>query len=112
MNDWLIVGARGEVWRDDDGFAVLQSGNNEDFVKLQRGMFDHIDPATKFGSDSTYYGATVGANIKIPGLPKPLAGLLIRPEVRYDAAVGGSARYNDNAEKNQFTAAIDAILTF
>jgi hypothetical protein len=112
LNDCVTFGIRNEVWRDDDGFAVLQSGNNEDFVKLQRGIFDHLDPATKFGSDSTYVAATLGANIKVPGLPKQLTGLLIRPEVRYEAAVGGSARYNDNAERNQFTAAIDAVLTF
>lgn len=112
VNDWVTVGARGEIWRDDDGFAVLQSGNNEDFVKLQRGMFDNIDIDTKFGSDATYYAITVGANIKVPGLPKPIAGLVIRPEARYDWAVGGDPRYNDNTEENQFTIGIDVILTF
>ena len=112
VNDWLTVGARAEVWRDDDGFAALQSGNNEDFVKLQRGMFDNLDRDTKFGSDSTYYGFTVGANIKVPGLSKRITSLVIRPELRYDTAVGGTARYNDDAEKNQFTAAIDVVLSF
>jgi hypothetical protein len=110
--DWLNVGARGEIWRDDDGFAVLQSGNNEDFVKLQRGMFDNIDINTKFGSDSTYYGITVGTNIKVPHLPKPVASLVIRPELRYDVAVGGMPRYNDNQDRDQFTAGIDVILSF
>jgi hypothetical protein len=112
LNDWLTLGVRGEIWRDDDGFAVVQSGNNEDFVKLQRGIFDFIDPSTKFGSDATYYCVTVGANIKVPGLPKRITSLVIRPELRYDATSGGSPRFNDNRETNQFTAAIDAVISF
>lgn len=112
VNGWLTLGVRGEIWRDDDGFAVVQSGNNEDFVKLQRGMFDNTDISTKFGSDSTYYAITVGANIRVPGLPKRITGLVIRPELRYDATSGGQPRYNDNTETNQFTAAIDAVISF
>lgn len=110
VNDYVTVGVRGEIWRDDDGFAALQSGNNEDFVKLQRGILANIDPRTVFGADTTYTAATVGANIKLPGRLKDR--VLIRPEVRYDRAHGGARPYDDSADRDQFTASIDVIVTF
>ena len=112
VNDWLSVGARGEVWRDDDGFAVASIGNNEDLVKLQRGIFRNIDPRTVGGRDTTYGAITVGANIKPPGKFKD--HVLIRPEVRYDSAIGGARNhsFDDSSDHDQFTASLDVILSF
>jgi hypothetical protein len=51
-------------------------------------------------------------NIK-PPVPKPLAGLVIRPELRYDRALNDDTRpFNDSSDRDQFTAGIDCILTF
>lgn len=110
VNDYVSLGARGEIWRDDDGFAALQSGNNEDYVKLQRGILSNIDPRTVFGADTTYAAITVGANIKLPGALKDR--VTIRPEVRYDRAHGGATPYDDSTDRDQFTAGLDVIVSF
>jgi len=112
INDYLSVGIRGELWRDDDGFAAAQFGNNEDLVKIQRGIFNNIDPRTVGGGDTTYGAITVGANIKVPGKWKD--HVLIRPEVRWDGAVAGARNhpYDDSSDHDQFTAGLDVILSF
>ena len=111
ISDTLSVGIRGEVWRDDDGFAAAQFGNHEDAVKLQRGIFDHIDPRTVGGGDTTYGALTVGANIKCPKLKDRL---VVRPEVRYDKAIeGGRNRpFDDSTDRDQFTVGLDVIFSF
>ena len=64
------------------------------------------------GGDTTYGALTVGANIKVP-VSGPLAGLVIRPEVRVDTALNsGSHPFNDSTDENMFTFGLDAILTF
>ena len=112
VNDYLTLGVRGEVFRDDDGFAVVSVGNNEDLVKLQRGIFKGIDPRTVFGGDTTYAAITVGANVKLPGKLKDR--VLIRPEVRYDNAIAGARNhpFDDSSDHDQFTASVDVIVTF
>ena len=112
LNDYVSLGIRGEVWRDDDGFAAAQFGNNEDLGKLQRGIFRNIDPRTVGGGDTTYGAITVGANIKPPGKLKD--HLLIRPEVRYDSAIGGARNhpFDDSSDHDQFTASLDVIFSF
>jgi hypothetical protein len=112
FNDYFSLGIRGEVFRDDDGFFVLQSGNNEDFVKLQRGIFNNIDPRTVGGGDTTYAEVTFGANIKLPGKLKD--HVLIRPEVRYDNAIAGARNkpYDDSTDHDQFTASFNVVVLF
>ena len=112
LNDYLSLGVRGEVWRDDDGFAAASFGNNEDLVKIQRGIFRNIDPRTVGGGDTTYGAVTIGANIKPPGILKDR--LLIRPEVRYDSAIGGARNrpFDDSSDHDQFTASLDVIFSF
>ena len=109
--DTLSVGIRGEIWRDDDGFAAAQFGNHEDAVKLQRGIFNNIDPRTVGGGDTTYGAVTVGANIKCPKLKDRL---VVRPEVRYDWTVAGGRNhpYDDSTDHDQFTVGVDVIFSF
>jgi hypothetical protein len=45
-------------------------------------------------------------------MPKPIAGLTIRPEIRYDRSLNGTRPFNDSSDRDQFTAAVDFILTF
>jgi hypothetical protein len=54
---------------------------------------------------------TLGLNIK-PPVPKPVASLVIRPELRFDRALNGTQPFNDSSDRNQFTAGIDVIITF
>jgi hypothetical protein len=51
-----------------------------------------------------------------PNVPKPLAGLLIRPEVRYDRALTDTTPFSgSNAignKRDQITLGLDVILEF
>ena len=47
-----------------------------------------------------------------PKVPKPLTGLMIRPEVRYDRSLNNTTPFNDSSQRGQFTAGIDVIVTF
>ncbi len=111
INNWLALGIREEVFRDEKGFFVGSFADNDDFVDLERGKTNSIDPRTFFAA-GTFNEVTVGATIKVP-VPKPLRGLTIRPELRYDAALTSStAPFGDQDSRHQFTAGIDAVVTF
>ena len=91
LNDWLQLGLRGEIFRDSQGFYVAQFRANNDFIHFERA--DNLfrpefptDPSNLGGGETTYLEVTGGVTIK-PPLPKPVAGFLIRPEVRYDRAL-------------------------
>jgi putative OmpL-like beta-barrel porin-2 len=109
FNDTVSLGVRGEVWRDDKGFYVAQFADNHDPMRALRGE-TITDPRTVGGGPNTYGAITLGVNVKVP-VPKPLAGLVIRPELRVDHAFDNAA-FNDSHDHTMFTAALDAILTF
>jgi hypothetical protein len=117
INDWLQLGVRGEIFRDSQGFFVAQFRANNDFIHFQRG--DNVfrpsfpsDPSNLGGGSTTYMEVTGGVQIK-PPLPKPFAGLLIRPEVRYDRALTDRFKpFSQNTERDQWTLGIDAVIEF
>ncbi|MBV8215859.1 MAG: porin [Verrucomicrobia bacterium] len=117
VNDWLILGLRGEVWRDDKGFYVGQFRANNDFIHIERGDPLAPDPSTFFGGRTTYLEVTGGITIK-PPVPKPLAALLIRPEVRYDKALShrgladNNGPFDQQTSHDQWTLGLDVILQF
>ena len=114
FNDWLIAGVRTELWRDDNGFYVGQFRANNDFLHLLNGDVPAPDPSTRFGGSTTYFETTVGVTFK-PNVPKPLAGLLIRPEVRYDRALNTRPFSDSTAQADrhdQITLALDVVLQF
>ena len=51
-----------------------------------------------------------------PNVPKPLAGLLIRPEVRYDRALTDTTPFSGSTalgnKRDQVTLGLDVILEF
>ncbi len=110
-NDWLTVGVRGEVWRDADGFFVAQSASNNDFIHFARGDDTVFDPRTVGGGRTTYGAITAGVTIK-PPVPKPLTGLMIRPELRYDRSLNGTRPFKDSSERDMLTAGLDVVITF
>ena len=110
INSWLTAGLRGEVFRDDKGFYVVSFADNHDPMRLLAGE-PTIDPRTVGGGRTTYAAITIGLNIK-PPMPKPFAGLTIRPELRFDRSLSDTRPFNDSSDDRMFTAAIDAILTF
>ena len=110
INSWLTAGIRGEVFWDDDGFYVVSFANTHDPVRALEGL-PTIDPRTVGGGKTTYGAITAGVNIK-PPMPKPLAGLAIRPEVRYDRSLNGTRPFNQSSDQDQFTLGIDFLLNF
>jgi len=110
INSWLTAGIRGEIFWDDDGFYVVSFANTHDPMRALEGQ-PTIDPRTVGGGRTTYGAVTVGANIK-PPMPKPISGLTIRPELRYDRALNGMHPFNDSSDVDQFTAGIDFLVTF
>jgi hypothetical protein len=111
INDVYSIGLRGEVWRDEDGFYVASFAENDDALDVLRGGGVTLDPRTVGGGRTTYGAITLGVNIK-PPVPKPLAGFVIRPELRYDRALTNTRPFNDSSDRDQFTASVDFILTF
>jgi hypothetical protein len=112
VNDWLILGVRGEIWRDEKGFFVGQFRANNDFIHLERGDPTAPDPSTFGGGKTTYLEITGGITLK-PPVPKPLAGLLIRPEVRYDRALTDQTLpFSQLTSRDQWTLGLDVILEF
>jgi hypothetical protein len=116
VNDWLQLGIRGEIWRDTQGFYVAQFRANNDFIHFERGdnlspSFP-VDPSNLGGGETTYLAITGGVTVK-PPVPKPLAGLLIRPEVRYDRALTDRFKpFEQNKSRDQWTLGLDVILEF
>jgi len=111
FNDVLSLGVRGEVWRDADGFYVASFAENDDVSDALRGGNVTLDPRTVGGGRTTYGALTAGVNIK-PPVPKPLAGLVIRPELRYDRSLNDTRPFNDSRDRDQFTVGLDFLLTF
>jgi hypothetical protein len=112
VNDWLTLGVRGEIWRDEKGFFVAQFRANNDFIHIERGNPLAPDPSTYGGGKTTYLAITAGVTLK-PPMPKPFAGLTIRPEVRYDRALTDSTKpYDQLTDRDQWTIGCDAILQF
>jgi hypothetical protein len=112
INDWLQAGVRAEIFRDSGGFYVAQFRANNDYLHIiLQGRAVPSDPSNLGGGNTTYFEITGGVTIK-PPLPKPFAGLLIRPEVRYDASLNNTAPFNQNTSSHQWTLGLDAVLEF
>lgn len=111
VKDCCRVGIRGEVWRDEDGFYVAQFASNNDFLHFARGDDTAFDSRTIGGGRTTYGAVTVGVTIK-PPLPKPLTGLMFRPELRYDRSLNNTRPFNDSSDVDMLTAGLDVVLTF
>jgi hypothetical protein len=111
ISDIFSAALRGEIWRDANGFYVASFAQNDDAVDLLRGGSVTLDPRTFGGGRTTYGAITLGLNIK-PSVPKPLASLLIRPEIRYDRSLNGTRPFNDSSDRDEFTIGCDFIVGF
>jgi hypothetical protein len=122
VNDWLQLGVRGEIWRDEKGFFVAQFRANNDFMHTLRGDPIAPDPSNLSGGPTTYLEVTGGITLK-PPLPKSITGfadsvgqsvvLMIRPEVRYDRALTDHTHpFDQLTDRDQWTFGVDVILQF
>lgn len=103
INDQWSIGARGEIFRDEQGFFVAGFTDNADPARVLRGDA----PVGFVGNSGTTYGAiTVGANYK------PCDGITLRPEIRYDSSLTGVKAFDAGNNTDQWTFAMDVIWTF
>ena len=112
LNKQVTLNLRGEVFRDANGFFVSNYPGNLDVVHSEKAQFNG-----SFNSGPTTYSEiTLGLTYK-PDVPKPLALVMIRPEVRYDRALDNKTPYNPGANnvgrsKDQFTFGGDITVGF
>ena len=110
INDKITAKIRGEIWRDDNGFYVASFADPHDPIRSLGGEAV-IDPRTVGGGRTTYGALTIGLDLK-PTVPKPLQGLVIRPELRVDHSFSDTHPFNDSHDETMVTLGIDAIMTF
>jgi hypothetical protein len=109
----VTLNARGEVFRDANGFFVTNFSGNLDAVALARGYAC----SCIFQPPTTYSEITLGLTYK-PDVPKPLALLQIRPEVRYDRALSNNTPFGVDpatglgTHKAQFLFGGDVVVGF
>lgn len=108
LTDTLAINGRAEVWADNQNFFVASFPGNLDYINAQYGNGATFLTSPKA---TTYSEFTVGLNYK-PALPAPIAGLTLRPELRYDRALNGVRAYNSGKDYGSFTIAADAVLGF
>jgi len=136
LSDQWSFGARGEVFRDDQGFFVASFQESQAFMNAERGigMGNTLGPINAYNSGynagkATYLEMTIGANWS-PALAFPAAlpstlGLTLRPELRWDHAWGlnpgvhpfgvtkaSAAAGTIGTKDDQILLSIDAILAF
>jgi len=117
LTDQFTLNGRVEFFNDRNGFFVAQNPGNQDFATAQAG---YSTPLTSYGTGrGTDYGEiTLGVTYKPTGLPAPIAGLLIRPEIRYDTTLDGVKAFNGPSitgagkDVGVFTIAADVVLQF
>jgi hypothetical protein len=135
--DQWSFGARGEVFRDDQGFFVTSFQESQAFMNAQRGIGmgnSGGGPTNAFNSGynagkATYSELTIGANwtpaIAFPSQVPSTLGLTIRPEFRWDHAFGlnpgvhpfgvtkaSVAAGTTGTKDDQILLSVDAILAF
>jgi hypothetical protein len=107
LTDTITLNARAEVFRDGKGFWVAYFPGTLDYVNAEYGKYN----TAVAGPHATYGEITVGTTWK-PDLPKPIGGLLIRPELRYDTTLAGPNAFNGGKDRGSFTIATDFVLSF
>lgn len=96
------AGVRYEWIRDEDGSRIAGIGN----VLLTERGWDGLP-----GLTGSFHDVSVGLNYR------PNANMVFRPEIRWDRYVGapnpfGQLPFDNHSDRDQFTAAMDLIVTF
>jgi hypothetical protein len=114
VNDWLTLAGRAEIYADPEGYAVAGFPSNTGFVEFERGT----SPAPVVlgpGQATTYGELTLGAQIKLPGMPKMISGAMLRPEIRFDRSMSGNNAFYYNSANvptanSQISAGMDLVV--
>ncbi len=122
LTDTYTLNFRAEVLRDSQNFFVSTPQDDAGFVKSEHGTFALTAPtlvAPNGTQGTTYSEVSLGVTIK-PDVPKTLALVLLRPEIRYDRIVAGAPAFNNNTSyggnmtgsRGQFTFGGDIVVGF
>jgi len=113
LNPKWSLNLRAEWLRDDDGARIAGPGGAS---VMFPGVYPPVRAFDGAGFAGNFYEVTVGANWR------PHPNVLVRPECRWDwyagtdgvfANSGATGQpFNDGNSDNQFTAAVDVILTY
>jgi hypothetical protein len=115
LDDSLALVGRGEIFVDCQNALVTQFGANGDFLRSEEGLpalSAYTVTGGRFGQSTTYGALSLGLNYKPKMDGLPVSTLLIRPELREDAALQGGHPFHDGRDRAQTTLAIDVILGF
>jgi hypothetical protein len=115
----LTIGGRAEVFVDSNNFYVAGFPGHFDFINFEGG-YGPSNAVIQDNSSYTYGEFTLGLNYKPAHLPASLAGLVIRPEFRYDTAFSGGKPFDlkwdgsdyGGTKKDQFTFGLDVVIPF
>jgi len=103
----LTFNYRGEIIRDNTGLLVTSFLSDNAYMRATLGY-----PARTQNAPPTTYGAlTLGVNWH-PTLGHHVKVFQIRPEIRFDRSLNGTAPFNDLRTTGQFTFGADAIIGF
>ncbi|MDR3448388.1 MAG: outer membrane beta-barrel protein [Alphaproteobacteria bacterium] len=113
LNDNVSFTARGEMFRDNGGWVVVNPGYF-DSANGQRGL--PVSAGQYVGPHTTYGEFTLGMNWKPGFVPKAIAGTVVRPELRVDHSFNDSKPFNSSStslgDNTSFTPAVDVVVPF
>jgi hypothetical protein len=142
ITDWLKIGGRAEVWRDNENYFVnaLGTSGNFNFVNAEHGFlnyganyafpgasnfpFGFPPPGTFAPGPTTYLELTAGLNISAPPIPNLfnvpkdywIQSVTVRPEIRYDASLNNTTPFNvqngASTRSSQLTFGGDIVVKF
>ena len=116
-NKQVTFNVRGEIARDSQNLFVSTPTDNSGLAKSEIGLINFTTPtlvAPNLNQGTTYGGITLGMTYK-PDVLKPLALVMVRPEIRYDRIIAGGPAFNNNGFKgnrDQFTFGGDLTIGF
>ncbi len=114
LNPTTTLGARAEIWSEDQNFYVSNPTGYADFNHAEGGYGSYAPFLYPTGSKPSFGEVTFGINWKPAGLPKMIDGTTLRPEIRYDSLLSGGKFYDGDTKSDQVTIGFDIVapLTF
>ena len=114
IDDIFKIGARLEIFRDNNNFLVQGFPGYFDDVNVQRGFADpSAIVAGPQNRGTTYFSLTTGVTIT-PQVPKNpyVANVIVRPELRWDTTLNDTTPFAGGTKRSQVTFGFDAIVPF